>query len=467
MMEDNNNFRSTNKLFSAYTKSPYTLPNPDDVIEIPSEIEEQKKEYDDYLGPNLFVFGAQRSGKTHAIKQLILNNVIKGKQIFYLCGEKWSGNEHQHFERQLDLIGKSLVLIHIVDKKQFKYWMTKFDDFTNDLHNSKVIATEQQKQDYSVALIIDDLQDIVERIDSGIVSALQAWRHRHVTIVCLNQTFSQNVRHRSIYSHCSHFLFFRLSYANSMFSFLNQIPSLLRVTSRGINGQITIKPRIAIQQIYYDACCAANKTFGHLLLDLSSNKIHHTLLLRTGILNVNEQRSYSINADGMTFTYYDTIREEGEGNEHHFRLLDKREHIKKETYKQGEKIKELLIVKNGGSNAARESSGRDLGRVSRSRNNGRVSRKPYHRAGGRNTSNAESDANGGVRKRVIRRVRRGRTVSFTSSISSDSEGESGSEENATTINVTNDGRKCKNTENAKREVYSYSEVCSSSESSDT
>ena len=97
-----------------------------------------------------------------------------------------------------------------------------------------------------------------------------------------------------------------------MFSFLNQIPSLLRVTSRGINGQITIKPRIAIQQIYYDACCAANKTFGHLLLDLSSNKIHHTLLLRTGILNINEQRSYSINADGMTFTYYDTIREEGE-----------------------------------------------------------------------------------------------------------------------------------------------------------
>ena len=62
------------------------------------------------------MFGAQRSGKTHAIKQLILNNVIKGKQIFYLCGEKWSGNEHQHFERQLDLIGKSLVLIHIVDK---------------------------------------------------------------------------------------------------------------------------------------------------------------------------------------------------------------------------------------------------------------------------------------------------------------------------------------------------------------
>ena len=131
----------------------------------------------------------------------------------------------------------------------------------------------------------------------------------------------------------------------------------VRVTSRGINGQITIKLRIAIQQIYYDACCVANKTFGHLLLDLSSNKIHHTLLLRTGILNVNEQRSYSINADGMTFTYYDTIREEGEGNEHHFRLLDKREHIKKETYKQGEKIKELLIVKNGGSNAATESSG--------------------------------------------------------------------------------------------------------------
>ena len=93
-----------------------------------------------------------------------------------------------------------------------------------------------------------------------------------------------------------------------MFSFLNQIPSLLRVTSREINCQITIKPRIAIQQIYYVACCAANKTFGHLLLDLSSNKIHHTLLLRTGILNVNEQRSYSINADGMTFTYYGNIR---------------------------------------------------------------------------------------------------------------------------------------------------------------
>ena len=261
------------------------------------------------MGPNLFVFCAQRSGQTDAIKQLILNNVIKGKQKFYLCGEKWSGNEQQHFEKQLDSIGKSLVLIHITDKKQFKYWMNKLDYYTNDLHNSKVVAPELRKHDYSVALIIDDLQDIVECKDSGIVFALQAWRHRNVTIVCLNQTFTQNIRHRSIYSHCSHFLYFRLSYANSMFSFLIQIPSLLRVTSRGVNGHITIRPRIAIQQIYYDACCAANKTFGHILLDLSSKKIHHALLLRTGIFNVNEQISYSINADGMTYTYFDTIRE--------------------------------------------------------------------------------------------------------------------------------------------------------------
>ena len=437
-MENNNdNFRSSNKLFSAYTKNPYTVPNPDDVIEISSEVVEQSKEYDDYLGPNLFVFGAQRSGKTHAIKQLILNNVIRGKQIFYLCGEKWPADEQQHFERQLDLIGKSLVLIHIVDKKQFKYWMGKMDDYTNDLHNSKVIAPEQRKQDYSVALIIDDLQDIVESKDSGIVTALQAWRHRNVTIVCLNQTFSQNLRHRSIYSHCSHFLFFRLSYANSMFSFLNQVPSLLRVTARGVNGQITIKPRIAIQQIYYDACCAANKTFGHLLLDLSSNKIHHTLLLRTCILNVNEQKSYSINADGMTFTYFDTIREEGKGNEHHFRLLDKREHISKETHKQEE-----LIKKNGGSNVTAESTGRDLGRVNRAKKC--RDRKPYKRnAARRNTSNAESDGVDGFRKRDIRRrIRDGRggTDSSTSSISSDSEGESTSEENDS-ASATNDGRK--------------------------
>ena len=41
MENNNNNFRSTNKLFSAYTKAPYTIPNPDDeVIEIPSESEE-------------------------------------------------------------------------------------------------------------------------------------------------------------------------------------------------------------------------------------------------------------------------------------------------------------------------------------------------------------------------------------------------------------------------------------------
>ena len=45
MLEDNNNFISTNKLFSSYTTSP-----PDDVVEIPSEIEEQKNKYDDYIG---------------------------------------------------------------------------------------------------------------------------------------------------------------------------------------------------------------------------------------------------------------------------------------------------------------------------------------------------------------------------------------------------------------------------------
>ena len=441
MMENNkDNFRSSNKLFSAYTKCPYTIPSSDDVTEITSEIEEQSKEYADYLGPNLFVFGAQRSGKTHAIKQLLLNNVIKGQQIFYLCGEKWSGNEQQHFERQLDLIGKSLVLIHVVDKKQFKYWMSKLDDYTNDLHNSKVLDIEQRKQDYSIALIIDDLQDIVEGKDSGIVSALQAWRHRNVTIVCLNQTFSQNLRHRSIYSHCSHFLFFRLSYANSMFSFLNQIPSLLRVTSRGVNGQITIKPRIAIQQIYYDACCATNKTFGHLLLDLSSNKIHHTLLLRTAILNVNEQRSYSINADGMTFTSFDTIRAEGEGNEHNFRLLDKQEHIKKETYKQGEKIKEV-IEKNGRSNVTTESTGRDSSGVNE---RGRRGRKPYDCSSRARRSSTDTKSNGGCgRFRRQRIVRRGR-ASVTSSISSDSESESSSEENVITAI---DGGICSNKDN--------------------
>ena len=462
-MENNDNFRSTNKLFSAYTKCPYALPNINNTtVEIPSELEDQKKEYDDYLGPNLFVFGAQRSGKTHAIKQLILNNVIKGKQIFYLCGEKWSVIEHQHFERQLDLIGKSLVLIHISDKKQFKYWMTKFDDFTNDLHNSKVIDANRQKEDYSTALIIDDLQDIVERIDSGIVTALQAWRHRNVTIVCLNQTFSQNVRHRSIYSHCSHFLFFRLSYSNSMFSFLNQIPSLLRVTSRGSNGQITIKPRIAIQQIYYDACCAPNKTFGHLLLDLSSNKIHHTLLLRTNILNVDEQRSYSINADGMTFTFYDTIREEGKGNEHHFRLLDKREHIKKESYKQSEKIKEFY--ENGGGNANSESTGSDLGRSTR------ISRQQQNYLGRKRRSGSATDSesngngrDGGVRKRFDRRRRGRRRRSYSSTCSTT---ENSSTEN-NTIRVTNDGGKCKNKDNTKPKREVYSEISSSDESSDT
>ena len=462
-MEDNNNFRSTNKLFSAYTKSPYSEPNENDnAIEIPSEIEEESKVYKDHLGPNLFVFGAQRSGKTHAIKQLILNNVIEGKQIFYLCGEKWSSKEQQHFERQLDLIGKSLVLIHVTDKKQFKYWMTKFDNFTNDLHNSKVIAVEQREQDYSLALIIDDLQDIVESKDSGIVSALQAWRHRNVTIVCLNQTFSQNIRHRSIYSHCSHFLFFRLSYANSMFSFLNQVPSLLRVTSRGINGQITIKPRVAIQQIYYDACCATNKTFGHLLLDLSSNKIHHTLLLRTNILNVNEQRSYSINADGLTFTYYDTIREEGQGKEHNFRLLDKQEHIKKETYKQVEKIKE-----NGRSNVTAESTGCDIGGVNgESRADTSKRRRPYHRTKG-NSSNSGCDRrNGRVRKRLVRRVGRRRSERNSSISSSSDEGENTSKEINSVDFTINDGG-CKNKEVSKREIYSYSEVSSSSESSDT
>ena len=462
MEDNNNNFRSTNKLFSAYNKSPYSVPNEnDEEIEIPSEIEEQSKEYKDYLGPNLFVFGAQRSGKTHAIKQLILNNVIKGKQIFYLCGEKWSSKEQQHFERQLDLIGKSLVLIHVTDKKQFKYWMLKFDNFTSDLHNSKVLANEQREQDYSLALVIDDLQDIVETKDSGIVSALQAWRHRNVTIVCLNQTFSQNIRHRSIYSHCSHFLFFRLSYANSMFSFLNQVPSLLRVTSRGVNGHITIKPRVAIQQIYYDACCATNKTFGHLLLDLSSNKIHHTLLLRTNILNVNEQRSYSINADGLTFTYYDTIREEGLGKEHHFRLLDKREHIKKETYKQGEKIKE-----NGGSNVASKSTGRDTGK-SNDRESGADSAKrrstPYQRESRRHSADSRHDGgNGGFRQRVVRRVRR-RRRRRNSSISSSEDGESTSKEHDS--NFTNNGGGCKNKESSKRSFYS--EVSSSSESTDT
>ena len=103
----------------------------------------------------------------------MLNYTIKGKQVIVFCGEKWSAKEQRQFEQQLDKIGKSVVLIHNV--------------FTNDLANSTLIPIEN-KADYSVILILDDLQDIIEKIDSGIVSVLQDWRHRNVVIVCLNQT---------------------------------------------------------------------------------------------------------------------------------------------------------------------------------------------------------------------------------------------------------------------------------------
>ena len=89
-----------------------------------------------------------------------------------------------------------------------------------------------------MALIRDDLQDIIEKLDSGIVPALRSWRHKNVVIVWLNQTFSQNLRYRSIYSHCSHFLFFKLSYTNSMFSLFNQVPLLLPVNGTGYKGQL-------------------------------------------------------------------------------------------------------------------------------------------------------------------------------------------------------------------------------------
>ena len=45
--------------------------------------------------------------------------------------------------------------------------------YKNDLANSTLIPIEN-KAYYSVTLILDDLQDIIEKIDSGIVSALQA-----------------------------------------------------------------------------------------------------------------------------------------------------------------------------------------------------------------------------------------------------------------------------------------------------
>ena len=123
-MEEYNDetFRSTNQLFSLYTKCPYVVANQNEELKTTSTtVENQTKDYYDYLGPNLFVFGAQKSGKTHCIKQLVLNNTIKGKQVIVFCGEKWSLKEQRQFEQQLDKIGKSLVLIHIKNKKDFKY----------------------------------------------------------------------------------------------------------------------------------------------------------------------------------------------------------------------------------------------------------------------------------------------------------------------------------------------------------
>ena len=174
------------------------------------------------------------------------------------------------------------------------------------------------------------------------------------------------------------------------------------------------------------------------MLDLSSNKIHHTFLLRTNILNVNEQRSYSINADDITFTFYDTIREVGKGNEHHFRLLDKRKHIKKESYKQSEKIKEFY--ENGGGNANSESTGSNYGRSTR------ISRQQQNYLGRKRRSGSATDSesngngrDGGVRKRFDRRRRGRRRRSYSSTYSAT---ENSSTENKT-IRVTNDGGNAK------------------------
>ena len=97
-MEEYNDetFRSTNQLFSAYAKCPYVVAKQNEELEtLSTTVENQTKDYSDYLGPNLFVFGAQKSGKTHCIKQLVLNNTIKGKQVILLCYQKWSLKERK------------------------------------------------------------------------------------------------------------------------------------------------------------------------------------------------------------------------------------------------------------------------------------------------------------------------------------------------------------------------------------
>ena len=73
------------------------------------------------------------------------------------------------------------MLIHIKNRKDFKYWMNYINVFTNDLANTSLIPI-QNKDEYFVALMLDDLQDTIEKLDSGIVLALQAWRHRNVII---------------------------------------------------------------------------------------------------------------------------------------------------------------------------------------------------------------------------------------------------------------------------------------------
>jgi len=344
-----------------------------------------------------FVFGAQRSGKTHLIKNLIINNTIAGNSVIFLCKEPWLCEEQDLFMKKLHNDNKSFTYDIIKNKNDLNVWFNYLDNYTQDITDSKEM-TNDMKQKHSLVLVLDDLQDKIEALHSGIEEILQSWRHRNVTVVILNQVFSESQRRILLYSHGSHFILFRMNKVDALYSFVAGLPTLCKTTSLGAHGQPVSKPRHVVKRIYYDACCSPEIKFGHLLVDNHTNQINPIFILRTNADNKNEQLCYHIERDGRNFTVHDTIRVEGKENEHTFRLLNSREQIKKEQYKQGSFRQ--LFDRYGRKRSSNDSCKR--------RNNVQQSRKqnrsiaPFRKTECKRLHDASSGNNGRIHRRRTR-----------------------------------------------------------------
>ena len=266
---------------------------------------------------NMALFGSILTGKTFLVKDLILKDCFRAKNIFWLSK---SNNVDKKFNVKVKENGKNVTVYEIYSKDVFNDMLSDIMRICRNYRKAKGYSSDEgiDDQDCNFLVVMDDLSEYISKSEVY-KRLLDVGRHDCIHTVSIFQNFnSQDLKKFS--SAYQWLILFKLNLnAKSIYYALCNIAiSKLNSTARDA----------LINQIYMGEVVGSDEhgNNSHMLIEMNPLKSFQTSSIR---LNVNKDKQICFQLDKISNTYekFDAIERQDEKNL--FVIEDQSEQIKR------------------------------------------------------------------------------------------------------------------------------------------